>query len=76
MGKVILEKFGSLELFFEKWRTYCSENSTINDGILETIRKLETEDWFVFIANLIEKSCLNLIEKITKKQLKKAIKKV
>ena len=60
--KVILKKFGSMELFFEKWRSYCNENPTIDDEIIGSIRKLETEDWFVFIASQIEKSCLNLIE--------------
>ena len=52
-----------MELFFEKWRSYRNENPTINDEIIGSIRKLETEDWFVFIASQIEKSCLNLIEK-------------
>ena len=60
--KVILKKFGSMDLFFEKWRSYCEENPTIDDEIIGSIRKLETEDWFVFIASQIEKSCLNLIE--------------
>ncbi len=61
--KVILKEFGSTELFFEKWRSYCNEHPTIDDEIIGSIRKLETEDWFVFIASQIEKSCLNLIEK-------------
>ncbi len=52
-----------MELFFEKWRSYCNENPTIDDEIVGSIRKLENEDWFVFIASQIEKSCLNLIEK-------------
>jgi len=60
--KVVLKKFGSMELFFEKWRSYLDENPTIDDEIIGSIRKLETEDWFVFIASQIEKSCLNLIE--------------
>jgi len=60
--KVILKEFGSMELFFEKWRSYCKENPNIEDEIIGSIRKLETEDWFVFIASQIEKSCLNLIE--------------
>ena len=75
--KVILKKFGSMELFFEKWRSYCNENPTIDDEIIGSIRKLETEDWFVFIASQIEKSCLNLIEKnysnINKENYKKGI---
>ena len=53
--KVILKKFGSMELFFEKWRTYCNENPTIDDEIIGSFRKLETEDWFVFIASQLEK---------------------
>ena len=73
--KVILKKFGNKELFFEKWRSYCSENPTIDDEILGRIRKLETEDWFVFLASQIEKSCLNLIEKNHSKILNKSYKK-
>jgi len=61
--KVILKKFGSMELFFEKWGSYCDMHPTINDEIIGSIRKLETEDWFVFLASQIEKSCLTLIEK-------------
>ena len=73
--KVILKEFGNTELFFEKWRSYCSENPTINDEILGTSRKLEYEDWFVFIASQIEKSCLNLIEKNYSKTIKESYKK-
>ncbi len=58
--KVILKKFETMELFFEMWRSYCYQNPTIDDEIIGSIRKLETEDWFVFIASQIEKSCLNL----------------
>ena len=65
--KVILTKFGGIELFFEKWKSYCSENPIIDDEILGITRKLETEDWFVFIASQIEKSCLNLEDKNSKK---------
>jgi hypothetical protein len=76
--KVILKKFGSMDLFFEKWRCYCDENPTIDDEVIGSIRKLETEDWFVFIASQIEKSCLNLIEndysKIIRESYKKGIK--
>ena len=60
--KVILKKFESPELFFEKWRSYCKVNPTIDDEIVGTKRYLEAEDWFVFIASQIEKSCLNLIK--------------
>ncbi len=73
--KVILTKFGGIELFFEKWRSYCSENPNIDDEILGKIRKLETEDWFGFIASLIEKSCLNLIEKNYSKKINESYKK-
>jgi len=65
--KVILKEFGSMELFFEKWRSYCDENPTIDDEIIGSIRNLETEDWFVFIASQIEKSCLNLEDNNSKK---------
>ena len=73
--KVILKKFGSTELFFEKWISYCSENPTIEDEIQGTIRKLETEDWFLFIASQIEKSCLKLIENNYSKTIKESYKK-
>ncbi|KGF99404.1 hypothetical protein EU96_0011 [Prochlorococcus marinus str. MIT 9302] len=73
--KVILKKFGSTELFFEKWISYCSENPNIEDEIQGTIRKLETEDWFLFIASQIEKSCLKLIENNYSKTIKENYKK-
>ena len=73
--KVILKKFGSIELFFEKWRSYCSENPTIDDEILGITRKLETEDWFVFIASQIEKSCLILLENNSSKTISESHKK-
>jgi len=74
--KVILKKFGSMELFFEKWRSYCNENPTIDDEIIGSIRNLENEDWFVFIASQIEKSCLNLEDNNSKnnQSYKKGIK--
>jgi len=73
--KVILKKFGSLEIFFEKWRSYCDENPTIDDEIIGSIRNLENEDWFVFIASQIEKSCLNLIENDYSKKINESYKK-
>jgi HJR/Mrr/RecB family endonuclease len=73
--KVILKKFGGLELFFEKWRSYCDENPTIDDEIIGSIRNLENEDWFVFIASQIEKSCLNLIENDYSKKINESYKK-
>jgi hypothetical protein len=74
--KVILKKFGTMELFFEKWRSYCYQNPTIDDEIIGSIRKLETEDWYVFIASQIEKSCLNLIEKNYSSKKRETTKKV
>ena len=73
--KVILKKFGSTELFFEKWRSYCSENPTIDDEILGITRKLETEDWFVFIASQIENSCLKLLDNNYSKTINESYKK-
>jgi len=73
--KVILKKFGSVELFFEKWKSYCSENPTIDDEIIGSIRNLENEDWFVFIASQIEKSCLKLIESDYSKTINESYKK-
>ena len=73
--KVILKKFGSMESFFEKWKSYCDENPTIDDEIIGSIRKLETQDWFVFIASQIEKSCLNLIKKNCSNKNKESYKK-
>ena len=73
--KVILKKFGSTELFFEKWRSYCSENPTIDDEILGITRKLETEDWFAFIASQIENSCLKLLDNNYSKTINESYKK-
>ncbi len=73
--KVIVKKFGSTELFFEKWRSYCDENPIIDDEIIGSIRNLENEDWFVFIASQIEKSCLNLIENDYSKKINESYKK-
>jgi len=73
--KVILKKFGSMELFFEKWRSYCDENPTIDDEIIGSIRNLENGDWYVFIASQIEKSCLNLIENDYSKKINESYKK-
>ncbi len=60
--KVILKEFKNPILFFEKWVSYCEINPTIDDEILGIRRNLKNEDWFVFIASQIEKSCLNLIK--------------
>ena len=40
-----------------------------------SIRNLENEDWFVFIASQIEKSCLNLIENDYSKTINERYKK-
>ena len=60
--KVILKKFDGHIIFFNKWDSYCNVNPYINDEIKGYKRKLNKEDWFVFIASLIEKSCSKLIE--------------
>ena len=60
--KVIVKKFESPELFFDKWRSYVLVNPTIDDEILGQRRQLEIDDWFVFIASQIEKSCLKILE--------------
>ena len=59
--KVILTEFLGLESFFEKWNSYRKINPIINDEIIGANRTLENEDWFIFIASQIEKSCLNTI---------------
>ena len=61
--KVILKKFESPDLFFEKWKSYIVVHPTIDDEILGTRRELKFDDWFVFIASQIEKSCLYLLKK-------------
>ena len=59
--KVIIKKFESPELFFDKWRSYVLVNPTIDDEILGQRRQLKIDDWFVFIASQIEKSCLKIL---------------
>ena len=63
--KVILKKFSGPDIFFEKWKAYRKINPIINDEIIGASRILESEDWFIFIASQIEKTCLNLIENNT-----------
>jgi len=60
--KVILKKFLGQDLFFEKWNSYRKVNPIINDEIIGTTRILKNEDWFIFIASQIEKSCLKTME--------------
>ena len=63
--KVILKEFSGQESFFEKWDSYRKVNPIINDEIIGSNRVLENEDWFIFVASQIEKTCLNLIENKT-----------
>ena len=65
--KVILKEFSDQDSFFKKWDSYRKINPIINDEILGASRILEHEDWFIFIASQIEKTCLNLIENNTSK---------
>ncbi len=66
--KVILKKFSGKECFFEKWKSYRKINPIIKDEIIGSNRVLENEDWFIFVASQIEKTCLNLIENKTIKK--------
>ena len=63
--KVILKEFSGQKSFFEKWKSYRIINPIINDEIIGAKRNLENEDWFIFIASQIEKSCLNAIKNKT-----------
>ena len=58
--KVIIREFEGVELFFEKWNYYKINNPLIEDEILGIKRKLNSNDWYIFIASLIEKSCYKL----------------
>ena len=60
--KVIVKKFDGLDLFFEKWKYYKLKNPFIIDEILCVKRELNIEDWYAFIASLIEKKCKNLMK--------------
>ena len=59
---VLLKKFIDLETFFDKWDCYRKVNPFIEDEIKGLKRKLNRDDWYVFIASLIEKSCANIAE--------------
>ena len=61
--KVILKEFSGQESFFEKWNSYRKINPIINDEIIGAKRTLENEDWFIFVASQIEKSCLITTDK-------------
>ena len=58
----ILKSFESIDIFFSKWENYIRINPTIRDEILGKDRKLQFEDWYLFIASMVEKSCINLID--------------
>ena len=58
----ILKSFESIDIFFSKWEHYIRINPTIRDEILGKDRKLKFEDWYLFIASMVEKSCINLID--------------
>ena len=60
--KVILERFSGQESFFEKWDSYRKVNPIISDETIGANRTLKNEDWFIFIASQIEKSCLNALK--------------
>ncbi len=63
-----------MELFFEKWISFCNKKTTI-DELIGSIRILENEDLFVFIESQIQKSCLNLIENDYSKTIDESYKK-
>ena len=58
----ILKSFESIDIFFSKWEHYIRINPIIRDEILGKDRKLKVEDWYLFIASMVEKSCINLID--------------
>ena len=58
----ILKSFESIDIFFSKWEHYIRINPIIRDEILGKDRKLQFEDWYLFIASMVEKSCINLID--------------
>ena len=57
---VITRNFEGVELFFQKWNYYKLKNPLIEDEILGIKRKLNSNDWYLFIASLVEKSCYEL----------------
>ena len=61
--KEILKSFETIDIFFSKWESYIKVNPIIEDEILGKRRKLNIEDWYLFIASMVEKSCINLIDK-------------
>ena len=59
---VLLKNFIDIETFFVKWDCYRKINPYIDDEIEGITRKLNRDDWFAFIASLIEKSCITITE--------------
>ena len=57
----ILKSFENVDNFFSKWEHYIKINPIIEDETLGKNRKLKVEDWYLFIASMVEKSCINLI---------------
>jgi len=58
----ILKSFETIDIYFSKWEHYIRINPIIWDEILAKDRKLKVEDWYLFIASMVEKSCINLID--------------
>tara|TARA_B100000900_G_scaffold98068_1_gene81096 strand:- start:14 stop:883 length:870 start_codon:yes stop_codon:yes gene_type:complete len=57
---VIVKKFDGVEIFFKKWNYYKLKNPLIEDEIIGIRRKLNINDWYLFVASLVEKSCNKL----------------
>jgi len=60
--KEVLKSFETVDVFFSKWKHYIATNPIIEDEILGINRKLNVEDWYLFIASMVEKSCIQLID--------------
>ena len=60
--KEILKGFENIDIFFSKWESYTKVNPIIEDEILGEKRKLRIDDWYIFIASMVEKSCNKLID--------------
>ena len=57
---VIVRYFEGVEIFFKKWNYYKIKNPLIEDETLGIKRKLNSNDWYLFVASLVEKSCYKL----------------
>jgi len=69
--KVILKNFEHPDMFFKKWECYRITNPVIKDEIMGLERKLNHNDWFIFLASIIEKSCEKIDDNDKTKNLKK-----